>query len=237
MNSTPATALVRADDATAYLLGLALFDRDVAERIARTMRPDDFPDSRERQIFVAMVAVLSEGHAPDPATVLAKMPHGAKPRNHLYSLLEARGQKSNVDVYVEIARQASAKRWQLRTAIEICDYVGNANGTPADEIQRHVAEVWAGAPLAQPGSRLSVEGSEATFLDWSTFWKHDPREAADWLLNDVLARGRGHVIYASHKDGKSLFMLWIAGQLATGPEPVVVIYLDYEMTQATCGNG
>lgn len=66
------------------------------------------------------------------------------------------------------------------------------------------------------------------FLNWSTFWDRD-RTDAEWIYEGVLARGRGHAIYASHKAGKSLFVLSSMAELATGKEPVVVVYLDYEM--------
>lgn len=65
------------------------------------------------------------------------------------------------------------------------------------------------------------------FVDWSTFWRRD-RVADDWTFDDVLARGRGHALYASHKTGKSLLMLYIAAVVAKRPGNVVV-YLDYEM--------
>jgi hypothetical protein len=72
--------------------------------------------------------------------------------------------------------------------------------------------------------------SPVAFLDWSTFWDRD-RLSEDWLVPDVLARGRAHALYASHKAGKSLLMLSLAATVATGPDPVVVVYLDYEMTE------
>ncbi|HVM10336.1 MAG TPA: AAA family ATPase [Acidimicrobiales bacterium] len=64
------------------------------------------------------------------------------------------------------------------------------------------------------------------FVDWSSFWAKDRRDA-DWLVEDVLARGRGHSLFAGHKVGKSLFTLWVSLQLIRAE--VVVIYLDYEM--------
>lgn len=72
---------------------------------------------------------------------------------------------------------------------------------------------------------------ETAFVDWSALWQSD-RDEAEWTFDDVLARGRGHSLYASQKQGKSLFMLSVAARLATGAEPVVVVYLDYEMTEA-----
>jgi hypothetical protein len=68
------------------------------------------------------------------------------------------------------------------------------------------------------------------FLDWSAFWKRDRREAV-WLHEPVLALGRGHALFAGHKVGKSLLMLAITAGLATGPDKIVVIYLDFEMTE------
>lgn len=68
------------------------------------------------------------------------------------------------------------------------------------------------------------------FVDWADLWQRE-RTADDWLLQDVFARGRAHAIYAKHKAGKSLFTLWAAAKLATSPDHIAVVYLDYEMTE------
>jgi hypothetical protein len=68
-------------------------------------------------------------------------------------------------------------------------------------------------------------------IDWASFWAKD-REEAEWLHADVLARGRGHALFASGKEGKSLLALYLAALLATSKDPVVVVYLDYEMSEA-----
>lgn len=68
------------------------------------------------------------------------------------------------------------------------------------------------------------------FVDWSTLWHRD-RSGSDWVYEPVLARARGHVIFAGHKTGKSLLTLAIVAELATGPEPVVVVYGDWEMSE------
>jgi KaiC/GvpD/RAD55 family RecA-like ATPase len=110
---------------------------------------------------------------------------------------------------------------------------------PQGECERALARVSGGersaTTLATPPSAqaqpLSPTEAQDFFLDWSTFWDHECNEA-EWLYPDVLARGRGHSIYAVHKAGKSLLMLHIAAKLATGSEPVAVVYLDYEMTEA-----
>lgn len=80
------------------------------------------------------------------------------------------------------------------------------------------------------GHHPPPDGDEPSpFVDWLTFWARN-RDEADFLLDDVIVRGRGHAIYAPHKAGKSLFTLWACTQILKHPD-VVVIYLDYEMTE------
>jgi hypothetical protein len=68
------------------------------------------------------------------------------------------------------------------------------------------------------------------FIHWPDLWAEDfPDE--DWLYPDVFAKGRGHAIYATHKEGKSLFTLWVCAQMAVTRADIDVIYLDYEMTR------
>ena len=83
----------------------------------------------------------------------------------------------------------------------------------------------------EPSSVAADEDSIGGLIDWTTFWDRD-QDGAEWVYPDVLARGRGHALYAARKDGKSLLMLFVAVQLATGDEPIIVNYLDYEMTLA-----
>ena len=65
--------------------------------------------------------------------------------------------------------------------------------------------------------------------DWAQFWTRDWLEV-DWLYEDVLARGRGHAIWAKHGQQKSLFMLWVATELTRAGH--VVVYLDWEMSES-----
>jgi len=71
-----------------------------------------------------------------------------------------------------------------------------------------------------------TRGDERFFVDWPEFWARDRRDA-DWAYEDVLARGRGHAIFAGHKVGKSLLVLFLVAQLVA--DGFVVLYLDYEM--------
>jgi hypothetical protein len=76
-------------------------------------------------------------------------------------------------------------------------------------------------------------------VTWPDFWTDDD-DGVDWLLEPLIARGRGHALYAGAKTGKSLLMLAACAALATGKPflrqpagpPVRILYLDYEMTAA-----
>jgi RecA-family ATPase len=113
-----------------------------------------------------------------------------------------------------------------------------------DERQRRVAQV---RSECEPGSarwRLAdIEVDQAArreeetlspvddepYVDWQDFWTRD-RDSAEWIVEDVLARGRGHAIFAGHKQGKSLFVLSSVTKLAADDNnKTVVVYLDYEM--------
>jgi KaiC/GvpD/RAD55 family RecA-like ATPase len=71
------------------------------------------------------------------------------------------------------------------------------------------------------------DGASLFFVNWQDFWRVD-RQGPAWLVEEVLAMGRGHALYAPAKTGKSLLALWLALQaLAAG---AVVLYFDYEMS-------
>lgn len=66
------------------------------------------------------------------------------------------------------------------------------------------------------------------FVDWSTFWTKD-RSEPEWVVENVLARRRGHAIWARGGNGKSEFVQWVALRALEAGH--VVIYLDYEMIE------
>lgn len=66
------------------------------------------------------------------------------------------------------------------------------------------------------------------YIDWAEFFTKD-RSEPEWLYEPVLARGRGHSLFAKGGSRKSLFALWMAVQVAAAGN--VVIYCDYEMSE------
>jgi len=92
-------------------------------------------------------------------------------------------------------------------------------------------------PLLLDQNADHTPGLTSWYIDWSTFWDQDQQDQ-EWLVEPVLARTRGHALYAGAKSGKSLMLLEIAAALATGrpilnqaaQEPMHVLYVDYEMS-------
>lgn len=63
-------------------------------------------------------------------------------------------------------------------------------------------------------------------IDWTAFWSKD-RPGPEWAHEPILAKGRGHSIFARHKVGKSLLALWLAVEMVK--QGGAVLYLDFEM--------
>lgn len=70
------------------------------------------------------------------------------------------------------------------------------------------------------------EAPRARFINWAEFWSKD-RTEVEWVFEDVLARGRGHSLYAKHGSMKSLFTLWMCVEVIKSGG--VVLYADWEM--------
>lgn len=156
----------------------------------------------------------------------------------------------------ELFRWASYP-FAVETKWAICDVIGSPTGaprfTPAPGSPEAVAAwivkthgvTFAEAVLVaieerQDAVRAVGDRLRHTRLGFDDrFWNGD-NEAEDWLIEPVLARGRGHLLYAPPKAGKSLLALNLAVCLAAGREvlgrpagkPVPVVYVDVEMTAA-----
>lgn len=81
-------------------------------------------------------------------------------------------------------------------------------------------------------------GQRHPVLDWARVFEGAP-EDVEWLVPDMIARGRAYSVVATAKAGKSLLMLDIAAAIATGRsvlghrkrKPERVLYVDLENSQ------
>lgn len=89
------------------------------------------------------------------------------------------------------------------------------------------------------GAATAVRLADCRLAFDAEFWE-GADDLEDYLVAPVLARGRGHALYAPAKAGKSLFGLYVAACAATGRPvldqpagpPLRVVYADLEMTRA-----
>ena len=95
--------------------------------------------------------------------------------------------------------------------------------------------------LDDDSERTRYELLKVDFDPNGPFWNADLNDA-DFLIEPLIARGRGHALYAGAKTGKSYIVLHaIAAACIPGhkswvttlaDDPVSIVYLDYEMTEA-----
>ena len=102
-----------------------------------------------------------------------------------------------------------------------------------------------GEPIEEPvdaadetPETLALALTALRIIDWPHFWSGET-DGPDWLMEPIIAKGRGHALYAGAKSGKSLLMLAAVAAVASGKpflnnparHPQHVLYLDYEMTE------
>jgi hypothetical protein len=91
-----------------------------------------------------------------------------------------------------------------------------------------------------PGETGATLVELAHIVDWTAFWAAD-HTSEEWLAYPLVPAGRAIALYAPAKAGKSTIVLAAVAAAATGrpifgggtaTDPVDVLYLDYEMTEA-----
>jgi hypothetical protein len=215
-------ALFLADDAECAALGAALCNEAACAAVCAQLRADDFAREPHRQVFAAIARLHAAGRGVDQVSVAGEFPIGDM-RTTVHGLAATCPSVANVGEYVARVREAARSRRLQSIAEEALRVLSESNGDGPERFLEAIAkaEQEAAAPAAKA----------AAVIDWAAFWERDHADE-EWVYPDVLARSRGHAMYAEHKAGKSLLSLYMAAKLATGREPVVACYLDFEMTEA-----
>ena len=161
----------------------------------------------------------AQGRGIDQVSVAGEFPLGDV-QTLVHALAEMVPSTANVGEYITLVRQAAQSRRYHQIAEEALRVLAESNG----DGPRHFLEV---ISRAREDARVPHRRQGGTDLLGCLLGAgHDE---AQWVFPDVLARGRGHAIYAKHKTGKTWFTLSMAATLAMGPAPVACVYLDYEM--------
>ena len=113
--------------------------------------------------------------------------------------------------------------------------LGEGTGTTAATI----VDRFGAAPVpAVPAAPDPDRGDGIAPVDWAALFAGDTG-GGDFLIDPLLARGRGHALVGAQKTGKSLLGLFLAASVASGRrclhrpagDPVPVVYIDAEMTE------
>lgn len=216
-------------DAEASLLGSCLLASSAVEVLVSETRVSDFYGPGNQHLAEAIRAVAGRQVDVNAVTVADELRHvglletvgGVARLGELQNVIPPVSAAAH---FARIITDAGARRGLIALSGELADAGYSLRDDPATAI------VKARALLDGWDERSITASSPLTFVDWSTFWQHD-REPADWIFPDVLARGRGHSMYAARKTGKSLFMLFVAATIVTTRPDTIVAYLDYEMTE------
>ncbi len=222
-------------EAEQAVLGAIMANTPALRAAAKVVSAGDFYRATHGLIFSDALDLAAAGTEVDPVTLADAMVRAGHlkrleadgGRGYLHVLAEMVPTATNVVAYARtMHRLAEERRLRagLNEAAEIL-WRPDLNGKRMLTLEAKLAEL---AARCRPDEAADAS-DESDYLDWPALWApvHDESE---WLYPDVLARGRGHVIYAERKVGKSLFDLWLAAELATGREPIVSLYLDYEQS-------
>ena len=214
--------LFLAAEAECAALGAALCNDSACAAVVAQLSADDFAKEPHRQVFAAIARLHAAGRGVDQVSVAGAFPIGEL-REMVLGLAATCPSVANVGEYItRVSDAARSRRWQ-RHAQEALRLLGEANGDGPRLFLDELAKIEADVP--------APDVDTSAVIDWPAFWSRDHTEE-EWVYPDVLARGRGHALYAGHKQGKSLLALFMAAKMATGEAPIVVSYLDFEMTEA-----
>ena len=217
----PVTLFVN-EGAEAATLGAMIGSGNACAAALARLCPEDFCRTRHRDVFEAVQRLHAAGRGIDQVSLANEFPVGEM-RELVHGLVAVVPTFANIGEYIAGVRTAARSRRLQQIGEEALRALAESNGDGPRRFLDVIAKTQDEADEA--------DADISAVVDWPQFWERD-HTVEEWTYQDILARGRGHSIYAAHKAGKSLFTLSVAAKLATGSEPNVVLYLDYEMTEA-----
>lgn len=207
------------------LLGAALS----APRITESLRiqPADFYQPVHEALWTAICGAHSDGHVPDPATVLPRVQKSVRARAaQVLVQVVGLGIPANAEAYAAAVRDRAERR-RLEAAIAGAQQRLNDPDIPVEDVVAHVERALiGGGPLDRAAERL---------LTLDEFCGQ-PVPTEDWVAPGLLARGERLVLTGLEGCGKSVWLRQIATMVAAGLDPHTlqstrparVLYVDAE---------
>ena len=134
-------------EAEQSVLGSILIDSQCVSDIIGLLRPEDFYNQQNREIYEAIYTMFNFSQTIDPVTVLDKMRemgvYHDNSRDYILQLMKITPTAANVQRYANIVRDKAMLRGLAQAATEISDTVYSQVGTPAEMLESAEKKIYA----------------------------------------------------------------------------------------------
>jgi len=134
-------------EAEQSVLGSILIDSQCITEIIGVLRPEDFYNQQNREIYEAIYAMFNFSQTIDPVTVLDKMRemgvYHDNSRDYILQLMKITPTAANAQRYANIVREKAMLRDLAQAAAEISDTVYSQVGTPAEILESAEKKIYA----------------------------------------------------------------------------------------------
>lgn len=207
------------------VLGAVLADAECFDRIANTIKPDDFYSDANRLVFEAFRVLAETGTPIDLLTTTDQLERSGTLKAaggvaYVASLAEGLPDPANIEYYVGILRERSVKRNLLRISQNLAATVAGDNGNSEVALATVKAEMAAaladGAPQAAPAFGDAWRQADIGELT-------SPPRRRQWLLtlpetqggHGLLPRGKVGIMAAEGGTGKTTALVALAVSVIT----------------------
>ena len=134
-------------EAEQSVLGSILIDSRCITEIIGVLRPEDFYNQQNREIYEAIYTMFNFSQTIDPVTVLDKMRemgvYHDNSRDYILQLMKITPTAANAQRYANIVRDKAMLRGLAQAASEISDTVYSQVGTPAEMLESAEKKIYA----------------------------------------------------------------------------------------------
>ncbi|WGD38493.1 replicative DNA helicase [Lysinibacter sp. HNR] len=215
-------------------LGGMMLSKSAVWEVMEVVQPGDFYEVRHEQIAAAIVALATAGSPTDPIAVFdhlrATGATGVVEAAYLHQLVEITPSAANAGYYADIVRDRAELRRLAQAASGIAELVRDAEGTPAELVERARGLVDDVSRSTKREIRMIGESLSALYKSL----EEKPRFVeTPWVdLNRIIGgmrEGTLTIVGARPGIGKTALSLQIAAAMA---ETGTVGYVSLEMSEA-----
>ena len=134
-------------EAEQSVLGSILIDSQCITEVIGILRPEDFYNQQNREIYEAIYTMFNFSQTIDPVTVLDKMRemgiYHDNSRDYILQLMQITPTAANAQRYANIVREKAMLRGLGQAAADISEMVSSQVGTPAEMLESAEKKIYA----------------------------------------------------------------------------------------------